>query len=82
MSSPALLHLLAQRAKRTCGAAGSEPLNASGSEAAAGAPDQPTVASIEEEQLVGRRRSLRVRHLRRRSAPSVRAAQRGRDAGI
>jgi hypothetical protein len=40
MSSPALLHLLARRAKRKCGAAGSEPVNASGSEAAAGA-DRP-----------------------------------------
>jgi hypothetical protein len=38
MSSPALLHLLARRAKRKCGAAGSEPVNGSGSEAAAGAP--------------------------------------------
>jgi hypothetical protein len=38
MSSPALLHLLARRAKRKCGAAGSEPVNACGSEAAAGAP--------------------------------------------
>jgi hypothetical protein len=37
MSSPALLHLLARWAKRKCGAAGSEPVNASGSEAAAGA---------------------------------------------
>jgi hypothetical protein len=50
MSSPALLHLLARRAKRKCGAAGSEPVNASGSEAAAGAPDEPTVASIDKEQ--------------------------------
>jgi hypothetical protein len=50
MSSPALLHLLARRAKRKCGAAGSEPVNASGSEAAAGARDEPTVASIEDQQ--------------------------------
>jgi len=34
-----LLHLFARRGKRKCGAAGSEPVNASGSEAAAGAPD-------------------------------------------
>jgi hypothetical protein len=38
MSSPTLLHLLARRAKRKCGAAGSEPVNTSGSEAAAGRP--------------------------------------------
>ena len=32
MSSPALLHLLARRVKPECGTAGSEPVNASGSE--------------------------------------------------
>jgi hypothetical protein len=36
MTSPALLHLLARRAKRNRGAAGSQPVNVSGSEAAAG----------------------------------------------
>ena len=38
-SSPALLHLLGRRAKGKCGAAGSEPVNASGSGAATGAPN-------------------------------------------
>ena len=37
MSSPALLHLLARRTKRTCVGTGSEPVNASGSETATGA---------------------------------------------
>jgi hypothetical protein len=46
MSSPALLHLLARRAKRKCGAAGSEPVNASGSEAAAAAPDTGPALSL------------------------------------
>ena len=45
--APRWLHLLVRRAKRKCGAAGSEPVNASGSEAPAGAPDEPIVASID-----------------------------------
>jgi hypothetical protein len=39
MTTAALLHLLARRAKRNRGAAGSQPVNVSGSEAAAGAPE-------------------------------------------
>jgi hypothetical protein len=46
---PALLHLFARRAKRKCGAAGSEPVNASGSDAAAGAPDTGPALSLRAE---------------------------------
>jgi hypothetical protein len=46
MSSPALLHLFARRAKRKCGAAGSELVDASGFEAAAGAPDNEPALSL------------------------------------